>query len=48
MATIKIDLKSELPSAIRWTDAMTKQLPFATSQALNSTGSCGMIVSFDL
>ena len=38
MATIKIDLKSELPSAIRWTDAMTKQLPFATSQALNSTG----------
>ena len=36
MATIKIDLKSELPSAIRWTDAMTKQLPFATSQALNA------------
>jgi hypothetical protein len=36
MGTIKIDLKSALPSAIRWTDAMTKQLPFATSQALNA------------
>ena len=38
MATITLDIKSELPKAIRWTDAMTKQLPFAISQALNSTG----------
>ena len=37
MATITLDIKSELPKAIRWTDAMTKQLPFAISQALNST-----------
>lgn len=36
MATIKIDLKSELPAAIRWTDGMVKQLPFAMSQALNA------------
>lgn len=38
MATISLDIRSELPKAIRWTDAMTKQLPFAISQALNSTG----------
>ena len=38
MATITIDIKSELPKAIRWTDTMTKQLPFAISQALNSVG----------
>jgi hypothetical protein len=38
MASITLDIKSELPKAIRWTDAMTKQLPFAISQALNSTG----------
>ena len=38
MAAITLDIKSELPKAIRWTDAMTKQLPFAISQALNSTG----------
>ena len=25
MATITLDIKSELPKAIRWTDAMTKQ-----------------------
>jgi hypothetical protein len=37
MATLTLDIKSELPKAIRWTDAMTKQLPFAISQALNST-----------
>ena len=36
MATITLDIKSELPKAIRWTDTMTKQLPFAISQALNS------------
>lgn len=38
MATITLDIKSELPKAIRWTDTMTRQLPFAISQALNSTG----------
>lgn len=38
MATITLNIKSELPKAIRWTDTMTKQLPFAISQALNSTG----------
>lgn len=37
MATITLDIRSELPKAIRWTDAMTKQLPFAISQAINST-----------
>jgi len=37
MATITLDIKSELPKAIRWTDTMTKQLPFAISQALNAT-----------
>ena len=38
MASIRLDIKSELPKAIRWTDQMTKQLPFAISQALNSVG----------
>ena len=38
MATITLNIKSELPKLIRWTDTMTKQLPFAISQALNSTG----------
>jgi hypothetical protein len=38
MATITLDIKSELPKAIRWTDSIVKQLPFAISQALNSTG----------
>ncbi len=38
MTTIRLDIKSELPTAIRWTDTMTKQLPFAISQALNSVG----------
>jgi hypothetical protein len=37
MATITLDIKSELPNAIRWTDTMTKQLPFAVSQALNAS-----------
>jgi hypothetical protein len=37
MTTISLDIKSELPTAIRWTDTMTKQLPFAISQALNKT-----------
>jgi hypothetical protein len=38
MASITLDIKSELPKAMRWTDAMTKQLPFAISQALNKVG----------
>jgi hypothetical protein len=38
MAILTLDIKSELPTAIRWTDTMTKQLPFAISQALNSVG----------
>jgi hypothetical protein len=37
MATITLNIQSELPKAIRWTDQMTKQLPFAISQALNKT-----------
>jgi hypothetical protein len=37
MATLTLDIRSELPKAIRWTDAMTKQLPFAISQALNQS-----------
>ncbi len=37
MAQINIDIKSELPKAIRWTDAHTKQLAFSVSQALNAT-----------
>lgn len=37
MATLNVDIRSELPKAIRWTDQMTKQLPFAISQALNNT-----------
>ena len=37
MTTLRLDIKSELPTAIRWTDTMTKQLPFAISQALNKT-----------
>lgn len=35
MATLTLDIKSELPAAITWTDTMTKQLPFAISQSLN-------------
>jgi hypothetical protein len=38
MASLSLDIQNELPKAIRWTDAMTKQLPFAISQALNTTG----------
>lgn len=35
MARIDIDLKSELPKLGKWTDTAVKQLPFATSQAIN-------------
>jgi len=38
MASITLDIRSELPKAVRWTDAMTNQLPFSISQALNATG----------
>jgi len=38
MASITLNIRNELPKAIRWTDAMTKQLPFSISQALNATG----------
>ena len=38
MASIQIDLSSELPKAIAWTKAVAEQLPFATSQALNDMG----------
>ena len=34
---IKLDLKSELPSAIKWTNSHSKQLPFSIAQALNTT-----------
>ena len=34
---IKLDIKSELPTAVKWTNEHTKQLPFSISQALNST-----------
>lgn len=38
MASITLNIRNELPKAVRWTDAMTKQLPFSISQALNATG----------
>ena len=34
---IKLDIKSELPTAIKFTNEHVKQLPFSISQALNST-----------
>ena len=34
---IKLDIKSELPRGIKWTNEMTRQLPFSVSQALNAT-----------
>lgn len=38
MAGLTVDIASELPKAIRWTDAMTRQLPFSISQSLNAVG----------
>ena len=38
MASITLDIKSELPKLIKWTEAMTKQLPYAISQSLNDMG----------
>lgn len=37
MASISLDIKSELPTAIRWTNEHTKQLPYSISQALNAS-----------
>jgi len=34
---IKLDIRSELPRGIKWTNEMTRQLPFSVSQALNAT-----------
>jgi len=34
---IKLDIKSELPTAIKWTNEHTKQLPFSISQAMNAS-----------
>ena len=37
MPSIVLDIKSELPTAIKWTNEHTRQLPFSVSQALNAT-----------
>jgi len=37
MASITLDIRSELPKAIRWTDAMTKQLPWAIAKAMTES-----------
>ena len=34
---IKLDIKSELPQAAKWTNEHTKQLPFSIAQALGLT-----------
>ena len=34
---IKLDIKSELPTAIKWTNEHTKQLPYSIANALNTT-----------
>ena len=34
---IVLDIKSELPTAIKWTNEHTKQLPFSISQAMNAS-----------
>ena len=34
---IKLDIKSELPTAVKWTNEHTKQLPFSIAQALTAT-----------
>ena len=38
MATLSIDLDSELPKALKWLGTVRNQMPFAVSQALNKTG----------
>jgi hypothetical protein len=37
MASISLDIQSELPKAIRWTDAMTKQLPWMIAKAMTES-----------
>ena len=37
MASITLDIKSELPKAIAWTNAMTKQLPWAIAKAMTES-----------
>ena len=34
---LRLDVKSELPRAIKWTNAHTKELPFSAAQALTAT-----------
>ena len=34
---IKLDIKSELPQAAKWTNEHTKQLPFSIAQAITAT-----------
>ena len=34
---IRLDIKSELPTAIKWTNEHTKQLPFSIAQAINAS-----------
>ena len=34
---IKLDIKSELPTAVKWTNEHTKQLAYSVSNALNTT-----------
>ena len=34
---IRLDIKSELPKGIRWTNQHTKQLPFSIAQAINAS-----------
>lgn len=35
--TLSLNIQSELPKAIRWTDAMTKQLPWAIAKAMTES-----------
>ena len=34
---IKLDIKSELPKGVKWSNEMTRQLPFSIAQALNAS-----------
>ena len=35
--SIKLNIKSELPTAIKWTNQHTKQLPYSIAQAINAS-----------
>ena len=37
MTTITLNIKSELPKIIKWTDTMTKQLPFVIAKAMTES-----------